>query len=61
MIHTNVAEIDVLISYATSYKQAGYTVILLCSLVFIAAFFSMCMLFLCLCFMQKHSFMRVKS
>jgi hypothetical protein len=50
-IHANVVEIDVLVAYATSYKQAGYTVILL------AAFFGVCMLFFCLCFKQKHSFM----
>ena len=56
-IHANAAEIDVLVAYATSYKQAGYSVILLCSFVFIAAFFGVCMLFLCLCFEQKHSFM----
>jgi hypothetical protein len=56
-INTNVVKIDVLVAYATSYKQAGYSVILLCSFVFIAAFFGVCMLFLCVCFEQKHSFM----
>ncbi len=56
-IHATVDEIDVLVAYSASYKQAGATVILTCSLIFMFAFLGMCMLLLCLCFERKHSFM----
>lgn len=51
--HATADEIDLLAAYAASYTQSGNNFILVYGLAFVAAFFGMSMLLLCLCFEQE--------
>lgn len=56
-VHATTDEIDLLAAYAVSYSKSGKVFITIWGLAFVAIFFGMSMLLLCLCFEQNHSFM----
>ena len=56
-IHVTDDEIDLLAAHAASYSQSGKNFILAFSMAYVLSYLGFSMLFLCLCFEQKHSFM----